>query len=49
MATKYTRHREPASVGGQIYWRCEECGSESIHGKDRILHYEDCSERRTYE
>jgi hypothetical protein len=40
----YTRHREPEKVGGERYWRCEECSGESIFGRDSILHYEGCSE-----
>jgi hypothetical protein len=41
---QYTLHTEPEHVGGERYWRCEECGGESIFGRDSILHYEDCSE-----
>lgn len=40
---QYTRHREPDHVGGALYWRCEECGGESIFGRESILHYEHCS------
>jgi hypothetical protein len=41
-----TRHRESYEQGGARYWRCEGCGSETIYGRDRILHREDCPRAR---
>jgi hypothetical protein len=36
---------EPPEQGGETYYRCEDCGSESIMGPDKILHLSNCPER----
>lgn len=40
-----TRRREPPKQGGDVYFRCEGCGRESIYGGNEILHAEGCPRR----
>lgn len=37
---EFSRHYEPPEVGGEGYWRCEECGAESISWKRREMYSE---------
>jgi hypothetical protein len=40
-----TRHRESPQQGGEVYFRCEGCGRESVYGGNEILHGEGCPRR----
>jgi hypothetical protein len=42
-ANWYSRHKEPAHIGGATYVRCRDCGAESVMGPSSVLHYGDCS------
>jgi len=39
----YTFHIEPREVGGRVYSRCEDCGSETVGGPLNMIHEGGCS------